>query len=221
MEFGRLAEIDNAALVEAYAPPRLPWLRVNFVSTLDGAAQGSDGLSGGINNPADKRVFDALRSRADAVLVGAGTARAEGYGPADVPLVVVTRTGEVPPTLHGAGAGRVLLATVADAPGLAVARDSLGADVLVCGQGQVDLPALVAELAARGYAEVLCEGGPTLFADLLAAGLVDEVCLSVVPRLLAGQGKRIAVGAAVDVELEPERLLEQDGTLLGRWFVRR
>ena len=85
--------------------PRTPWLRLNFVSTVDGAAQGSDGKSGGINNAADKAVFDTLRGLADAVVVGAGTARAEGYRPAAVPIVVVTRSGDVPPLLRGADAG--------------------------------------------------------------------------------------------------------------------
>ena len=77
------AELSDGDLVRRYARPAGhvgPWLRVNMVSTVDGAAQGADGRSGGINNAADKRVFDLLRSTADAVLVGAGTARSEGTG---------------------------------------------------------------------------------------------------------------------------------------------
>ena len=96
---------DTDDLRTLYAVPRTPWLRLNFVSTVDGAAQGPDGKSGGINNAADKAVFDTLRDLADAVVVGAGTARAEGYRPAAVPIVVVTRSGDVPQLLRGADAG--------------------------------------------------------------------------------------------------------------------
>ena len=75
-------------------PPRAtPWLRVNMVSTVDGSATGEGGRSGSINNEADERVFHILRGLADAIIVGAGTARAEGYGPADPPLVLVSRSG--------------------------------------------------------------------------------------------------------------------------------
>ena len=82
VELRRLADLSDDELAAAYTPEREPWLRVNFVSTVDGAAQGSDGLSGTINNDADKRVFDALRTRAHCLVVGAGTLRSEEY---DVP----------------------------------------------------------------------------------------------------------------------------------------
>ena len=190
------------------------------MSTVDGAAQGSDGLSKGINNDADKRVFDALRSRADCLVVGAGTLRTEGYDVPRLPLVVVSRSGDLPPTLRDAPPGRVLMATVASADGLAEVREQLGEDnVLVLGEDEIDLVALKQELADRGWAEQLCEGGPSLFADLLAAGVVDELCWTVVPRLTGGDAVRIATGAEVDVALRPALLLEQDGTLLGRWLV--
>ncbi len=84
------AEPDLAHL---YAAPADPWLRVNMVSTLDGAASGDNGRSGSINNAVDKRVYDQLRALADAIVVGAGTARAEGYAPVDRPTVVVSRRG--------------------------------------------------------------------------------------------------------------------------------
>jgi riboflavin biosynthesis pyrimidine reductase len=220
LELQRLADLSDDDLAEAYAPPRSPWLRVNFVSTVDGAAQGGDGLSKSINNDADKRVFDTLRRRADCLVVGAGTLRAEGYDVPRVPLVVVSRSADVPPTLRGAPRGRILMATVASADGLAAAREELGEEhVLVLGEEEIDLGLLKATLAERGWAEQLCEGGPSLFADLLAAGVVDELCWTVVPRLTGGDAVRIATGAEVDVALRPALLLEQDGTLLGRWLV--
>lgn len=215
-----LADLSDDDLAAAYTPEREPWLRVNFVSTVDGAATGSDGLSGTINNAADKRVFDALRRRADCLVVGAGTLRAEEYDVPRVPLVVVSRSADLPPTLRDAPRGRVLMATVASSDGLDAAREALGEEnVLVLGDDEIDLVALKAELAGRGWTEQLCEGGPSLFADLLAAGVVDELCWTVVPMLTGGDAVRIATGAEVDVALRPALLLEQDGTLLGRWLV--
>ena len=220
LELQRLADLTDDELADAYAPPSEPWLRVNFVSTVDGAAQGADGLSGSINNAADKRVFDALRRRADCLVVGAGTLRAEGYDVPRVPLVVVSRSAEVPPTLREAPRGRVLMATVAASEGLSTAREQLGEEnVLVLGEDEIDLVALRRALVERGWTEQLCEGGPSLFADMLAAGVVDELCWTVVPRLTGGDAVRIATGAEVDVALRPALLLEQDGTLLGRWLV--
>ena len=220
LELQRLADLSDDDLAAAYAPQGEPWLRVNFVTTADGAAQGSDGLSTSINNAADKRVFDALRSRADCLVVGAGTLRAEGYDVPRLPLVVVSRSADLPPTLRDAPRGRVLMATVASADGLASTRDQLGEEnVLVLGDDEVDLAELKRRLAERGWADQLCEGGPSLFADLLAAGVVDELCWTIVPRLVGGDAVRLATGADVDVALRPALLLEQDGTLLGRWLV--
>jgi riboflavin biosynthesis pyrimidine reductase len=222
LEMQRLADLSDDDLASAYAPARTPWLRVNFVSTVDGAAQGSDGVSKSINNAADKRVFDALRRRADCLVVGAGTLRAEGYDVPRLPLVVVSRSADLPPTLAGAPRGRILMATVATSDGLAAARKELGEEnVLVLGEDEIDLALLKSTLAGRGWEEQLCEGGPSLFADLLAAGVVDELCWTVVPRLTGGDAVRMATGAEVDVTLRPALLLEQDGTLLGRWLVAR
>ncbi|MGZ8740357.1 MAG: dihydrofolate reductase family protein, partial [Gaiellaceae bacterium] len=76
-------------------------------------------------------------------------------------------------------------------------------------------------LAERGVSSVLSEGGPSLFADLVAADVLDEVCLTVVPQLLGGDHPRIATGADAAAELRLTTLLEEDGTLLGRWSVER
>jgi len=220
LELRRLADLSDDELAAAYTPERAPWLRVNFVSTVDGAAQGADGVSTSINNDADKRVFDALRRRAHCLVVGAGTLRDEGYDVPSIPLVVVSRSADVPPTLREAPRGRVLMATVTSSDGLAAARDALGEEnVLVLGDDEIDLVALKAALVERGWTEQLCEGGPSLFADLLEAGVVDELCWTVVPVLTGGDAVRIATGAEVEVALHPALLLEQGGTLLGRWLV--
>jgi riboflavin biosynthesis pyrimidine reductase len=175
----------------SYAWPEGPWLRVNFVSTVDGSAQGPDGRSGTINNEVDRQVFQDLRRSADVILVGAGTARAEGYGPVGIPMAVIGH--ELPEKLLGAPEVR-----------------------LVGGA----LTQVIADLQ-REFPHVLCEGGPSIFAELVRLGLVDEVCLTQTPQLVAGPGKRILDGTPVDVPLSLISLVEHDGTLLSRWLVSR
>jgi riboflavin biosynthesis pyrimidine reductase len=213
-------EPDDARLRELYAVPRLPWLRANMVQTVDGAGTGPDGRTGSINNAVDKRVFDLLRSSADAVVVGAGTARAEGYGPVSVPIVLVSRGGEVPERLRGAASGLVSMVTCASAPALAETRAVLGPEnVLVLGEDSVRLDAVRGALAERGHRSLLCEGGPQLLSGLLETGQVDELCVTVVPTLVGGEHPRITAGPDVVRPLELGVLLEDGGTLLGRWLV--
>jgi riboflavin biosynthesis pyrimidine reductase len=220
MEHRQLSEQSDADLDALYAVPTTPWLRVNMISTVDGAATGPDGKSGGINNAVDKRVFDSLRRLCDCVVVGAGTARDEGYRPFTKPLVLVSRSGEVPPRLRDAPAGSVLMATCAAAEHLDETRALLGDDqVLVLGQHRVDLAELKRTLVDRGLTSLLSEGGPQLLRGLLAEGVVDELDLTVVPRLLAGEHPRITNGPPVDLPLTLALLLEDGGTLLGRWLT--
>jgi riboflavin biosynthesis pyrimidine reductase len=213
------ADDDLRAL---YAPPDEPWLRVNFVSTVDGAATGDDGTSRSINNGADKLVFDLLRELSDAVVVGAGTVRIEGYAVGRKPLVVVSRSGSVPATQRSAEEGKVLMATVSTAPYLDEARSILGKDnVLVLGSHRVDLARLKDELVLRGFRHLLSEGGPHLLRDLLDQGVADELDTTVVPRVISGSHRRITDGPPVDVPLRLATLAEHDGTLLARWLVER
>ncbi|MGE9808091.1 MULTISPECIES: dihydrofolate reductase family protein [unclassified Janibacter] len=225
--------LDDDRLAALYAFPDTPTLRTNFVTTLDGAATGHDGRSGTINNAADNRVFALQRTLCDAVLVGAGTARAEGYETITAdevseppPLVVVSHSGSVPGGLAitGDGRGRGVLVTcrAAGEAALDAAREALGEeDVWILGDDAVDLSAVRERLTAQGLRRVLCEGGPSLHADLLTAGLVDEVALTWVPRLLGGDHPRMAHGAAVAGDARLLSLLEEDGTLLGLWSTRR
>ena len=213
-------DVTDADLRSLYAAPATPWLRVNMVSTIDGAATGETGRSGSINNEVDKRVFDTLRDLADAILVGAGTAEAEGYRPADRPLVLVSRSGRVPERLRDAEPGRVLLATCQAATGLDQARAQLGKDhVLVMGGHRVDLAELKTRLVDRGWQQLLCEGGPHVLRDLADQGVLDELDGTVVPRLVGGDHPRITDGPPVDVPLRLGLLLEEQHTLLARWFV--
>lgn len=191
-----------------------PVLRLNFVATLDGAATGADGVSGSINSEADHRGFAAMRRAADVLLVGAGTVRAEEYGPARTPMVVVSRRGQRPESVRCKD-GVVLATTRASG---AVEDEA----TWLCGEDEVDLGAVVERARAAFGPHVLCEGGPTLAAELVATGLVGELGLSWTPHLVGGGRQahpRILDGADVDVDLTCRHLLEEDGTLLGLWRV--
>lgn len=215
-------DLDDTALARAYETPPRAWLRANCVTTVDGAASGADGLSGSINNDVDARVFHLLRQQTDAIVVGAGTARAERYGVADRPVIVVSRAGSVPETLRGGPRGMVLLATCEVAQSLEESRTVLGEEnVLVLGSDSVDLPRMLVGLRERGLTQLLCEGGPHLLGDLLAAGLVDELCVTQVPMIAAGTQSRITAGPDLAGRLELRLMLEHEGTLLTRWLVQR
>jgi riboflavin biosynthesis pyrimidine reductase len=224
--------IDEAAgLAAHYAVPAGRHVRLNFVASADGAAEIGD-LSGPLGSPADKAVFRTLRSLADVVLVGAGTARAENYGPVLLagrepasrpPLAVVTRSANIAPDarfLTAAEGPRPIIITCAAATISDALRDQ--AEIILSGDDTVDLPAAITALAARGLPGVLCEGGPALFGDLGAAGLVDELCLTVSPLLAGPQPRRIIDGPRWDHirALELSGILEQDGTLLLRYEVK-
>lgn len=235
--------MDSEALALAYAYPELSgaqtWIRANIISTLDGAATGDDGRSGSINTGADRDVFALLRALSDVILVGAGTARIEGYRPATVrapwldrregrplhpTMAVVSRSGDIPPRLSQAreDSGEVLLITCrrAGVEAIELARRTLGDErVIVEGDGSVDLSEAVDALAVRGLRRVLCEGGPHLLRDLTTTGRLDELCLTLAPTLVAGNHPRITAGASVTADLLPRLLIESEGTILGRWSL--
>jgi riboflavin biosynthesis pyrimidine reductase len=228
----------------AYALPDdldAPLVRVNMISSLDGAIS-VEGRSGALGGAADRKVFTTLRGLADVIVVGAGTMRAEQYGPARLddatvkqrlargqveqpPIAVVSRSAQFDfsnPFFTEAKSAPLLVTTSARASSLAREAGSR-ADVLAVGAEQVDLMVLVAELADRGYRSVLVEGGPGLNGDLVRAGVVDELCLSVSPRIVSGDGPRIFAGPPIMPPIEPTVLhvLEEDGFLFTRMTVRR
>lgn len=220
MHLGALDDLDDAALAAAYAAGRPDWLRLNFVSSIDGAIRGADGLSKSLQNEADGRVFGALRELADAIVVGAGTVRDEGYRPNPKPIVLVSRSAAVPPTLLEGDLSQVHMVTGAQAPRLGQAHELLGDRVLVLGEDAPDLSRLRPALAERGYTDLLCEGGPALARDLVAAGLVDEFCLTVVGRAVAGDGLNPLNGAPVDAAFDLELALTAKDAILTRWLRR-
>ncbi len=215
-------DLDDAEIERLYAYPAAtgrPWVRTNFVATVDGAAHGADGVSGTLGGDADERVFGVLRSLADVVLVGAGTARDEGYGPADVPIALVTRSLDVPDALRVPG---TVVVTTADAPRDRL--DALGPDVeiIALGTGDIDWPGVMDAFAARDWLHVLCEGGPSLHGELVSLDLVDEVCLTVAPVLAVGSAPRIAhADDVVDRAMTLGHAIAVDDVLLTRWVRAR
>ncbi|MFC0003972.1 pyrimidine reductase family protein [Micromonospora siamensis] len=205
------APLTDPELTALYGRAGRPHLRVNFVSSLDGAVT-LDGYSEGLSGEPDKRVFGLLRMLCDGLLVAAGTLRHEGYravrlneqrrawrrehGLTEYPtLVVVSGSLDLDPAqaCFADAPVRPIVLTRDDAEPPAGLTDV--ADLVRCG-ADVDLAAGLAELRRRGLAELLCEGGPHLFGALTAADLVDELCLTVAP-LLAGAGPgRITAGDA-------------------------
>lgn len=199
-----------------------PWLRVNFVMTLDGATTDSSGISKGIASAGDSALFSHLRSGADAVLVGAGTYRAEQYKPLkrDATLCVVSRSLELDPDYVGftQSRRRPIIVTCEAAP--AERREALSrhCDVIFAGTSHVDLPDAVTQLHARGLTQVLCEGGPQLFADLLDADLVDDLCLTVVSRFSTDPSAPRLVPAGVrESDWVCEHTIHDDDSVYTRW----
>ncbi|MGH8962106.1 MAG: dihydrofolate reductase family protein [Jatrophihabitantaceae bacterium] len=218
-------------------------LRVNFVSSADGAVT-ADGVSAGLQTPGDNLIFAALRDLADVLLVGAGTVRTEGYEAVrlgdrrtamrleyglnpQLPTAVVSRSLRLDPAAalftEAPPDARTIVLTCAAADAAIRAALERVADVVVCGDEDVDLPAARGELTGRGLTRILSEGGPTLFGDLARTGVVDEVCLSLSP-LLAGPGARRIVAGELWTggprDLDLVGLLEEDGALFLRYRVR-
>jgi riboflavin biosynthesis pyrimidine reductase len=230
---------DPAEIADAYGVPPGRHLRVNFVTALDGAITVA-GRSGGLGSDGDLRVFRTLRALADVVLVGAGTAAAEGYRPVlpdspvgqlrarlgrspVAPIAVVSRRASLSPDdqlVTDAVAPTVLVTCAAADPGRRAALAAAGVDVLVCGDDDVDLRAAVDALAARGLEQVLCEGGPTLFRAALSAGLVDELDLSIAPLLVGGGPGLVPSALPAPARAQLVQVLTEDHVLFTRYEVR-
>jgi 5-amino-6-(5-phosphoribosylamino)uracil reductase len=223
------------------APAERPYVVANMVVTVDGHAT-IDGRSGPIGGPADRALFHALRGRVDAVMAGIRTLEVERYGrlvadPAarraragrglapDPLACVITRSGRIPaaiPLLEDPSSTLVVLSHVPVDLG---PTGSLAAAVRIT---QLEDPSLTAALAAlrtgHGVRSLLCEGGPTLLGALVAAGLVDELFLTVAPRLAGGRpAPSTLAGAqlAQPAELELVWALESQGELMLRYRITR
>lgn len=232
-----LADVDPYVAYRS-DDPSAPLLRVNMVASVDGAATDEEGRTGGLGNRGDHDLFRALRALADAIVVGAGTARAEGYGPhrlrgdlrerraadgrpAAAPVVVVSRSLDLDfaSPLFVEAEVPTVVATCEAAPADRREAAARAGELLVAGGQEVDLAAMVARLRRDfGLASLLCEGGPTLNEALFDAGCVDELCLTLTPRLI-GAGPRILRGLARTRDVRLLALHEQDGELYARYAV--
>ena len=218
-----------------------PWLRANMVASADGASA-LDGRSGGLGGPADRMVFNILRSICDVILVGAGTARAERYKPVSEsrvwaelragrsplpPIAIVTRSldlSDCQPLLSALPAdARTLVITTAEAAGRAPAAWTREVRTVVAGETHVDMGQAVAGLVSLGFREILTEGGPHLLGHLTRAGLLDELCLTTSPVIAAGRASRIVADAdpaghpAAGLKLDLVHVLADAGFLLSRY----
>jgi riboflavin biosynthesis pyrimidine reductase len=227
-------------------------VRVNFIVSADGAATVA-GLSRGLQTPGDNQVFAALRDLADVIMVGAATATAEGYRPsvpgaarralrtasglAEAPAIAVVSASLdldlSAPLYRAAEAAPTVLITSSAAPvgrrndiiDLASGGSRLQLIEAPAAGAGVDLAAAVANLRELGYRRILLEGGPRLFAAGVAAGVVDELCLSYSPLLAGPSGPRILAGpaelAGFPARLELIGLLTEDSALFARYRLHR
>jgi riboflavin-specific deaminase-like protein len=211
-----------------------PFVATNFAATVDGRAT-IGGVSGPIGSDADTEMLARLRTRFDAVMIGAGTMRAERYGrvvgnqeqrerrerlglPHDPLMVIVSGRLDLPweAPLFTEGAGRVLIVTSSEVepPETATPLRVLRHD------GLVDLDSALRHLREeRGVRALLCEGGPHLHGELWTAGLVDELFLTTAPKLTGGDAPRIVEGLDIPLaeELDLAWLLEHEGELFARY----
>ncbi|MGH3472067.1 MAG: dihydrofolate reductase family protein [Nocardioidaceae bacterium] len=239
-----LNRLSDDDLVELYAFPIVEggqrgWLRANFVSTLDGAAQGSDSRSGSLSSPMDQHLFGLQRSLCDVIIAGANTTRVEGYRPvkpseahttlralhglAPLPAIaVVSRSLDIDLELLRGASAPTIVVTVESAPPDRLEAVGLLAPVIVSGEHDVDFAEMTRRLTKQGYPRMLCEGGPTLMRSLVASGTLDDLCLTFSALLSGGDRLRITHGPDLD---PPQRmrlahLLEHEGDLFARYTTK-
>jgi len=215
------ADGARSRLDALYATPSAEWLRINLVLSVDGSASGTDGTSASLTAGADRKVLGAIRRAADVVLVGAQSVRREGYLlPKTAALAIVSGSGDL--SGHGLSAaepGRVFVlcpASVVDR----VSTTLPGATVIALPDedGRMSAATIVGALRSRGMTSIVCEGGPSLAAQLLRERQVDELCLTTSPRV-GGAQHPLSMGS---IEVTLGRLAVDDaGVVFARWSVPR
>jgi riboflavin-specific deaminase-like protein len=225
-------QLDRLDLIDRSTAER-PYVVTNFAITVDGRAT-LGGRSGGIGSDTDTQMLVGLRTKVDAVMIGAGTMRAERYGRIladsekrsrrerrglahDPLMVIVSGRLDLPwdAPLFTDGGGRVLIFTSSDAEPPQTPTPVR----IVHHQDRVDLAEALRHLRVeRGVRAVLCEGGPRLHAQLIDAGLVDELFVTHAPKLGGGDGPGLLEGLEeLERPLELAWLLEEDGELFARY----
>lgn len=210
---------DDVSIADCYAadrprPAERPWIAACMVSGLDGSTA-IDRSSRGLSNATDTRVLLGLRELADVLLVGAETARLEGYGAPKgdrLRVAVVSRTGRFDFSSPLWTSGRSVLLLPEDAPEVPV-------ESIRAGIGSLDLAAAVRRLEGD---VIQCEGGPRLNGMLATHDLIDELNLTISPQITGGSSDRLTFGAPEAARaMELAHVLEEDGYLFTRWLRRR
>jgi len=204
--------LEPYAQVDRARPDGRCWVLAHMVGGLDGSAA-IGGRVGSLSTAPDAELFRLMRTLADVVLVGAETVRREGYGPVQLPpervaarraagrpatppLAVVTRSLDLDWSARAfadaPAESRTLVITCQESDPGRLAEAQKVADVVLAGRGRVDPGQAMAMLTERGYQVVLCEGGPTWLGELVAAGLLDELCLTISP-LMGGDPLPVSV----------------------------
>ncbi|WP_435092411.1 dihydrofolate reductase family protein [Clavibacter michiganensis] len=218
-------------LEDLYRPGSAGHVRLNFVASVDGSVIGADGTSDSLSSVVDRRILGVIRELADVVLVGAGTVRAERYVlPRRTPLAVATSSGD----LEGhrfdpdAARGRLLVLCPPEARDRAVATlGGVPAEIVsvplgAAADGRMSGVDVVDALRGRGLTHVVCEGGPALAASLVAAGRVDELCLTTSPELVTPLTPLVPAGSGIHAPMRLEQLLvDDDHRTYARWAMRR
>lgn len=221
-EAPRSIQADSPALQALYDYPAADyptrsqdvWVRAGMIMSATGSATGGDGLSGSLACAGDRQIFNTLRAKADVIVVGAGTARDEGYGPSKTPLAIVSASGNLPPKLQHDP--KVLLicpqgSQAALSPQLPHKHQTIC--VTECS------PQRICEaLAARGYHNVLLEGGPHILATWFASGHVHELCLTLSP-LLVGPVTPLVNSQDFSQDAELVHMLQHKNALFTRWAL--
>jgi riboflavin biosynthesis pyrimidine reductase len=210
-------EDGSTSVANAYANiegASSPWVVMSMVQSIDGSTS-LGGVSGPLGSASDQAVFVALRRRADLLLVGAATARKEGYRPLRRPgqrLAIVTASGDLPWDEPVYRHHQTTVIAPIEAPPMPV-------EALRVGHGKVDLAQALAILQPK---VVLLEGGSSLNAQMLAAGLVDEICITIAPMTVLGSGPRVAAGPNETLgRFHLMHVLEEDGYLFHRYIAIR
>jgi len=215
----------------------LPWLMINMIETVDGVTE-VEGVSGPLGSPGDKDIFGTIRTLPDIILVGSNTAVAEQYNPpstsvstkarrltngvwpvARIALVSAQLDFDLTLPMFNRPSQRPIVVTTTNADAKKMGPIAEIADLIQCGVDSVDLTQALREMADLGVQRVLSEGGPSLNGALLAAGLVDEVFITIAPLLGGGQARGIARGDIVSQieELELQHVLTEDHFLFLRY----
>jgi riboflavin biosynthesis pyrimidine reductase len=227
-EAGRPIELEAAdarsRLAELYVLPGSETLRINLVASVSGSAAGADDTSETLTNRADRKILGVIRRDSDVVLVGATSVRAEGYQlPRTAPLAIVTSTGDLGGHRFSVHPDRFTPLVLCPAAAAEIARAGLpSAEIVIVPDiaGRMSATDIVSALRGRGLHRIVCEGGPSLAAQMLDSGLVDELCLSTSPTVGGVHLPMFGVAPISARRLELVQLLADDtSTLYARWRV--